>query len=76
MSRLADAASYGSYGGVNLQYGRLADRIARFLGIRPTDPRVLLLVDFVEPHKVSNRNWIVLMRPQFARAVRAVGLNV
>ena len=72
MSNLAKAAGYKNYGGVNLQYGSLAKRIGRILQRPLPATRVTLLVDFVDPESVSNRNWIVHMRPAFASALRAM----
>jgi hypothetical protein len=73
MSRLAKAAGYKNYGGVNLQYGKLAKRIAKLLGHPLPTTRVSLLVDFVHKETISNRNWIVHMRPAFASALRSAG---
>jgi hypothetical protein len=73
MSRLATAAGYKSYGGVNLQYGKLARRIAKLLGRPLPATRVSLLVDFVDKEQISNRNWVVHMRPAFASALRSAG---
>src|SRR5258708_17892221 len=73
MSRLADAAGYGNYGGVNLQYGGLASRIAKVLK-RPTPTtKVALLVDFIDRRSISNKDWVLLMKPSFARALRMPG---
>lgn len=73
MSRLADAAGYGNYGGVNLQYGGLASRIAKVLK-RPTPTtKVALLVDFIDRRSISNKDWVLLMKPSFARALRMAG---
>jgi hypothetical protein len=73
MSRLAEAADYKNYGGVNLQYGRLAKQIAKILR-RPIPPtKVAILVDFIERQKISNKNWVVHMRPAFASALRSAG---
>lgn len=74
MSRLAKAAKYKNYGGVNLQYGKLAKRIAKALKHPLPSPKVALLVDFVRIGEISNRNWIVHMRPAFARALRSARL--
>jgi hypothetical protein len=71
MSRLAEAAGYKRYGGVNLQYGGLARRIARILGKPLPATKVALLVDFVGKEEISNRNWVIHMRPAFASALRS-----
>ena len=75
MRRLAQAAKYRDYRGVNLQYGLIAARIGRAL--RRADG-IKLLVQFVPPRHVaptkniSNAEWILVMRPAFASALRRV----
>lgn len=71
MRQLAKAAGYANYGGVNLQYGILAKRIAGELGRRPPSTAVFLLVEFIPPREASNREYILVMRPQFARALKS-----
>ena len=76
MTRLAQAARYKSYRGANLQYGLLANRIGKALGNRT--PSILLLVDVLppegkDPRSISNAEWILVMRPAFATALRRVG---
>ena len=69
--RLAEAVGYESYGGINLQYGLLARRIGETLGRRDVD--LSLLVDFVRPKAVTNREWVMVMHPQFAEALKRAG---
>ena len=69
--RLAQAVRYKDYRGVNLHYGLLARRIGEELGVR--DARLSLLVDFVEPKTVTNTEWVMVMHPQFAAALKEVG---
>jgi hypothetical protein len=71
MTRLAEAARYGSYGGVNLHYGGLARQIAEILGRPLPRTRVSLLVDFVRRKEISNKDWVLHMKPSFAAGLRA-----
>jgi hypothetical protein len=73
MTALANAAGYSSYGGVNLQYGLLAASIAKALRLKPPRTRTELLAEFVWPESLSNREFILVMRPAFARALKDVG---
>jgi hypothetical protein len=73
MSRLAEAANYKSYGGVNLHYGGVAQRIATILGRKTPRTKVALLVDFVPRKEISNKDWVLHMKPAFAAALRAQG---
>jgi hypothetical protein len=66
--RLAEAVGYRNHGGINLQYGLLARRIGEVLGRR--DPHLSILVDFVPPRSVTNREWVMVMHPQFAEALK------
>ena len=72
MRRIAQAAGYKSYRGGNLQYGLLAERIGKALGRKDG---IALLVEFVPPKRksrdnISNDEWILVMRPGFAAALR------
>src|SRR4051794_32270 len=58
-TKLAEAVGYKSYHGLNLQYGKLADGIGAILGIK--DPHLNLLVEFVEPKAITNKEWIFVM---------------
>ena len=66
--RLARAVGYQNHGGINLQYGLLAQRIGEALGRRGV--HLSLLVDFVRPKAVTNREWVMVMHPQFAEALK------
>lgn len=70
-ARLAKAAKYQSWRGVNLQYGRLAGKIARVL--KAKDAGLSLLVEFIRPKSVTNDQWVLVMRPEFARALEKSG---
>jgi hypothetical protein len=71
MTRLANAAGYKSYDGANLRYGILAARIGEAMRVPNAD--INLLVEFIRPEHVSNRHWILVLRPNFARAMKIVG---
>ncbi|HLP10241.1 MAG TPA: hypothetical protein VK178_18915 [Opitutaceae bacterium] len=66
---LAKAAGYESWRGMNLQYGLLGKRIAKELGEK--EENLSLLAELVRPKTLSNKEWLVLMKPAFAKAVRA-----
>jgi hypothetical protein len=69
--QLAVAAKYQSYRAINLHYGKLARRIGNALG-QPT-ARITLLLESHQPDSVTNREWILVMRPEFAEALKAAG---
>ncbi len=60
-----------NYGGVNLRYGILASRVGEVL--RRKDVHLGLLVDFVAPRSVTNREWVLVMHPEFAAALKKAG---
>ena len=70
-SILAEAVGYTNWNALNLQYGLLAKRIADALG---TGTRHLgLLVEFSRPKSVTNEHWLLVMRPEFAQALKSAG---
>ena len=71
MTRLAEAARYKSFDGANLRYGILAAKIGLRMGLRNSD--INLIVTFIRPRKLSNSQWILVLRPEFARAMKKVG---
>jgi hypothetical protein len=71
MTRLADAASYRSYDGVNLRYGILANSIGRALGLRK--PHIGVVAELIRPKSVSNAEWILILKPNLAAAMKRVG---
>ncbi len=81
MSLLAHAAGFASFSPANLHYGGLARRIARHLAIaEPTlrlpeksDAYLSLLVDFIRPEAVTNVHWLLVMKPEFAAALKLSG---
>ena len=70
-TKLAKAAGYKDFRGVNICYGRLARCIGGQLK-RP-DESLLLLVEFIAPRGVSNKDWVLVMRPEFAAGLKAAG---
>jgi len=81
MSLLAEAARFTSFSPANLHYGALARRIAKHLAItEPTlklptesDAYLSLLGDFIPPGKVTNTQWLLVMKPEFAEALLQSG---
>ena len=69
--KLAEAAGYKDYRGFNLQYGLLAYRIGEKMGV--TGLRIGLLVRFEEPGGLTNKEYLVFMREEFAKAMKSVG---
>ncbi|GAB2489126.1 hypothetical protein [Arenimonas alkanexedens] len=70
-TRLAQAAGYVDFRGINLWYGRLAEKVGSALGHK--NAGLALLVDFAPPRSVSNREWVLIMRPEFAEALKQSG---
>jgi len=67
---LAEQVGYrGS--GINLWYERLAKQIGAFVGER--NPDISLLVELVRPPTVTNQEWILVMRPEFAVGLKKAG---
>lgn len=71
MRTLAKAAGYKSWRAGNLQYGILAHRVGVEVG--DTSERFGLLVRFVKPKQLTNSEWLLMMRPNFARALKRSG---
>lgn len=65
---LAAKAGYKSWHAANLHYGTLGKRIANALGHGPAN--ITLLVRLVPPGALTNAEWLVMMRPEFAEALR------
>ena len=70
-TKLAQAAGYENFRGINLWYGRLADKIGAALGHK--NANLALLVEFAPPRSVTNKEWVLMMRPAFADALKQVG---
>ena len=69
MKNLARESGYTNYNAANLQYGLLAFRMAEFLDIPSPPTRLSLLCEFIKPKAQSNREWLIIMRPNFAKAL-------
>ncbi|MCW5640957.1 MAG: hypothetical protein KIT63_02530 [Rhodoferax sp.] len=70
-TKLAEAAGYTKWHALNLQYGLLGKRIAQALN--HPDAHLGLLVDFSGPGSVTNEQWILFMKPEFADALAKAG---
>jgi hypothetical protein len=68
---LAEQAGYKGYSGIDLWYGSLAKQIGTFVGER--NPAISLLVELVRPPRVTKREWILVMRPEFAVGMKRAG---
>lgn len=71
MRRLAEAAGYKSYRGVNLWYGKLAHAVGNEM--RRKSISLGLLVEFARPRTLTNTEWVLVMRPEFAKALKSAG---
>ena len=67
-AKLAVAAKYKSWRAINLRYGLLAEAIGRKLGKRGAGLGILL--EFASPQSITNEQWVLVMRPEFANALR------
>jgi hypothetical protein len=73
-TRLAEAVGFENYNGVNLQYGLLADKVARQLALDLANHvHVGVLVEFVDPGHAANEHWLWVMRPNVAQALEDLG---
>ena len=70
-TKLADAAGYENFRGINLWYGRLAEKVGAALGHK--NAGLALIVDLAPPRSVTNKEWVLIMRPAFADALKQVG---
>jgi hypothetical protein len=70
-SQLAKEAGYRSYRAINLHYGKLARRIGDALGL--ANAGIELLMEPHRPASITNREWVLVMRPEFATALRREG---
>ncbi len=72
MSDLANAVGFESFRGANVQYGTLGRLVAERCGV---DPRVKIqmLVRFVRPETLANREWLLVLRPEVCRALEQLG---
>jgi hypothetical protein len=68
---LAERVGYSGDNGITLWYGRLARQIGAFVG--EGNPDLSLLVELVRPPTVTNKEWILVMRPEFAVGLKKAG---
>lgn len=68
---LSEVTTYKDYRGVNRWYGDMAKLIGAALKL--PDANLSLLVDFLRPKEVTNEQWLLVMRPEFAEALSEVG---
>ena len=67
---MSEAMGYASFGGANLQYGKLAGKLGRQLNLNP-DCKVVILCELVEPKtQGDNVHWLWVMRPEVAQALK------
>lgn len=69
--RLAQNVGYKNYRGINLLYGILAAKIGLLVG--QPNSGLLLLVEFASPKSITNKEWILIMRPEFAEGLKRAG---
>jgi hypothetical protein len=66
---LSAEAGYENWRGINLVYGKLAKKINEKLG--PKAPIGLaLLCEFFEPGEITNKQWVLIMREEFAEGLK------
>lgn len=68
---LAHAVGYKNWRPINLHYGNLAAAIGSAMGKQ--QPGLGLLCEFAGPKTVSNEHWVLVMRPEFAKALMQCG---
>jgi hypothetical protein len=66
-SILAGHVNYRSYRAINLHYGKLARRIGDAMG--HPNARITLLMAAAKPSSITNKNWVLVMHPEFAEAL-------
>lgn len=70
-SNMAAIAGYANWRGINMQYGRLAAQLRDALG--RTGCGIELLVDGIAPNEQTNEHWLLIMKPEFKRALERAG---
>jgi len=68
---LAKCVGYKSNNGINLWYGKLARQIGAL--IAEESPNLSLLFEVVRPTTMRSREWILVMRPEFADGLKRAG---
>jgi DNA-binding transcriptional regulator YiaG len=68
---LAKAVNYENWRAINLHYGNLALDLGKILN--RNEAGLELLCEFAEPGTLTNKEWILIMRPEFAEGLRLAG---
>ena len=61
---LAKRVGYAGFRAVNLQYGLFASKLGHAMGIK--DAGLDLVADLIRPKQVTNKEWILVMKTNFA----------
>lgn len=69
--RLAEQVGYEGFRAVNLQYGLFASKLGR--AMRMPEANLGLVLEFVQPNRVTNKAWILVMKPSFAEGLERAG---
>jgi hypothetical protein len=70
---MSEAMNYASFGGANLQYGKLGGKLCRYLNLNPKF-KIEVLCDFIAPKaQGDNVHWLWVMRPEVAQALKELG---
>lgn len=72
-TELADLVGYKSWRGVNLQYGLLGKKLRRYLGYFEQGVELYIIAYFIPPRSVGNKDWLLIMHPEVARAIIDLG---
>jgi hypothetical protein len=68
---LAERVGFKRNIGINVSYGRLAKQIGMLIGVQ--NPNLSLLFEVVRPTTATSREWILVMRPEFADGLKRAG---
>jgi hypothetical protein len=68
---LAERVGFKGSIGINVSYGTLAKQIGWLIG--EESPNISLLFEVVRPTTVTSREWILVMRPEFADGLKRAG---
>jgi hypothetical protein len=68
---LANMAEYKSFRGINLRYGILAENIAKKVGHKGHS--FAMVCDWAKTDTITNAHCVLIMRPNFAKALQAAG---
>lgn len=68
---LAKAVGYENWRAINLHYGNLALDLGKVLN--RSEAGLELLCEFAKPGTLTNKEWILIMRPEFAGGLRLAG---